>query len=773
MPSQDDPRRVARRPRPRRRLRPRHPGRPLGHDRLSVALSASPSSTPRAPSCSGAARSSPTPSSGGTSRCVLRRHGSLLRVLAEVALHVLAVVTTGYWESPFVFSLLTAITVAGFARGFGFARAHRRGRRRSRSSHPRSARERLRHDDLRRRPVDGDLLLVALVAGYARRISGEADRQHSLALDRLGRLADANTLLFSLHRVTQSLPASLDLDEVLDTTIAGCGTCSTSTPRSSCSSTTPTRWEVVRRQAPACPSHRRRRAAAAAAGALLERQLVSVPDAPAAGPGLAPRDVLGPVRLCRPAGRSSACSPSSTSEPTTSPTATSSCSEASSSRRAGHRQRPLVRPAAHRRRRRGAHPHRPRPARPHRPVAGLPGLRARPHRARADENGEALAESLEQLRDDVRGRHPRGPRHAVRPAHRRVREQDMAAILDATSTGCASAAGSRSTLAQRRDGRLPILQEREMWRIAQEALANVERHAEARRLEVRGGATAPAPRSRSPTTARASPSAQAGRLDSYGILGMRERAASIGATLEIDQPTARGHRALPAPGRVPHTRPSDRRVHGAVARRRRSSIRRDAMTIRLMLADDHRMLREGLRRSMTEQGFDVVGEAADGAEAVRLCADAAARRHPDGRHDAGDGRRRGDPPDPGRPTRRPGRHAHHARRRGVLASAIRAGASGYLVKDCSTEEIAEAVRMAAGGETALSPQLAASMLDEVRKLDAADTAEERAGRHPAGGRGPPADRRRLLDPRGGRAALHQPEDGQEPPGVDLPEARRP
>ena len=46
------------------------------------------------------------------------------------------------------------------------------------------------------------------------------------------------------------------------------------------------------------------------------------------------------------------------------------------------------------------------------------------------------------------------------------------------------------------------------------------------------------------------------------------------------------------------------------------------------------------------------------------------------------------------------------------------------MKDCSTEEIAEAVRMAASGDTALSPQLAASMLDEVRRLDAADAAED-------------------------------------------------
>src|SRR3546814_11018467 len=60
----------------------------------------------------------------------------------------------------------------------------------------------------------------------------------------------------------------------------------------------------------------------------------------------------------------------------------------------------------------------------------------------------------------------------------------------------------------------------------------------------------------------------------------------------------------------------------------------------------------------------------------------------------------------------------------VLAEAIRAGASGYLVKDCSTEEVASAVRMAANGDTALSPQLAASMLDEVRRLELPDPSDE-------------------------------------------------
>ncbi len=109
--------------------------------------------------------------------------------------------------------------MAGFARGFGFA---------LRIGIVSAARRRPivelvpDHSDARIQfSAEWSLvvILVAVVAGYARRISGEADRQHSLALDRLGRLADANALLFSLHRVTQTLPASLDLDEVLDTTI--------------------------------------------------------------------------------------------------------------------------------------------------------------------------------------------------------------------------------------------------------------------------------------------------------------------------------------------------------------------------------------------------------------------------------------------------------------------------------------------------------------------------------------------------------------------------
>lgn len=148
--------------------------------------------------------------------------------------------------------------------------------------------------------------------------------------------------------------------------------------------------------------------------------------------------------------------------------------------------------------------------------------------------------------------------------------------------------------------------------------------------------------------------------------------------------------------------------------------------VRLMLADDHRMLREGLRRSMTEQGFSVVGEAADGAQAVEL----AHRLLPDVvlmdvTMPELDGVGATREIRSALPSVRVVMLTMHADE-DVLASAIRAGASGYLVKDCSTREIAEAVRMAASGETIISPNLAASMLDEVRKMDApAQTEDQR------------------------------------------------
>lgn len=151
----------------------------------------------------------------------------------------------------------------------------------------------------------------------------------------------------------------------------------------------------------------------------------------------------------------------------------------------------------------------------------------------------------------------------------------------------------------------------------------------------------------------------------------------------------------------------------------------DAHPLRLVMADDHTMLREGLRRALVERGLDVVGEAADGEEAVRL-ADA---HRPDvilmdvsmPVMDGVEATRRVRERFPDTQVVMLTMHADH----GVLDRAIRAGAAGYLVKDCTIDEVVRTVRQAASG-TALSPELAGAMLAEAVRSSGDSESE---GRH--------------------------------------------
>jgi DNA-binding NarL/FixJ family response regulator len=136
---------------------------------------------------------------------------------------------------------------------------------------------------------------------------------------------------------------------------------------------------------------------------------------------------------------------------------------------------------------------------------------------------------------------------------------------------------------------------------------------------------------------------------------------------------------------------------------------------RLLLADDHRMLRDSLRRSLEEHGFDVVGVAADGAEAVKL----AQALRPDvvlmdvsmPALDGVEATRQIARVVPGAQVVMLTMHADGD----VMARAIQAGAVGYLVKDCSIDDVVSAIRLAASGESVLSPGLASSMLANVKK----------------------------------------------------------
>ncbi len=90
--------------------------------------------------------------------------------------------------------------------------------------------------------------------------------------------------------------------------------------------------------------------------------------------------------------------------------------------------------------------------------------------------------------------------------------------------------------------RLPLLQERELWRVAQEAVANVERHAQATAVRIVWRCDGQRALIEVTDNGVGFEAGRAGRLDSYGMLGMRERASSIGATLEILSAPGRGTR---------------------------------------------------------------------------------------------------------------------------------------------------------------------------------------------------------------------------------------
>lgn len=134
----------------------------------------------------------------------------------------------------------------------------------------------------------------------------------------------------------------------------------------------------------------------------------------------------------------------------------------------------------------------------------------------------------------------------------------------------------------------------------------------------------------------------------------------------------------------------------------------------VLLADDHQLLRQALRRAMEDAGLTVVGEAGDGEEAVRL----AQTLHPDvvvmdvtmPVLDGVEATRRLHRALPELPIVVLTMHGEAALRR----EAIEAGAAGFLTKDSSMQEVIKLVLQAAGGEVALSPELASTILDEMR-----------------------------------------------------------
>ncbi|QIK68374.1 response regulator transcription factor [Nocardioides sp. HDW12B] len=152
-----------------------------------------------------------------------------------------------------------------------------------------------------------------------------------------------------------------------------------------------------------------------------------------------------------------------------------------------------------------------------------------------------------------------------------------------------------------------------------------------------------------------------------------------------------------------------------------SSARSGTSDIRVLVVDDQELFRRGLTMLLgVETDIEVVGEAADGAAAAALAA--------------------GSAPDvvlmDVRMPRQSGIEACAAVKEAApqariimltvsddeadLYDAVKSGASGYLLKDSSIEEVAQAIRVVADGQSLISPSMAIKLLDEFKQMARTD-----------------------------------------------------
>lgn len=459
-----------------------------------------------------------------------------LSVVVGVAIDVAAVATTGAWQSPLVLCLLGGIMTVGFVGGFNAA---------AKTAIVASLAVAVPYHLTEGFPIAslrtsgqwaGELLLVALLAGYVRRLFGQAQEQHTRALDRMSQLTEANELLVSLHRVAQTLPASLDLQQVLASTVnrlrslIDCDVAAVLL-RDEATDT----WTV-----------------AASEGATLPRVLASseLPDPLAASTtssvaslvvSLGPGEGLGPEVLSK----SGLYAPLRARGALVGLIALEQHEPGFYGRRDLRILDGFAEPAAmaidnarwfSRLRTIGADEERVRIARDMHDSVGqsLAFVAFKLDRLTAMAADPKMSKELDVLRTEVRGVLTE-VRDTLCDLRTEVTEtQGLVETLDEFLDRVRARADFEVSFWHQASGRLPLVQEREVWRVVHEAVSNVEHHARARHLRVRWECDGEIGQLTVADDGKGFRADEAAARGSYGIQGMRERADAIGARLDIN-----------------------------------------------------------------------------------------------------------------------------------------------------------------------------------------------------------------------------------------------